>query len=229
MSKIILYDLDKTLIDVASSTDLLLQNILRESGLDYNEDYKERFRAPESEGRPIRERLIDIFWENRWLFFYEKYSETKKCGKGFSPIFPWIREILELTKGDINIVLTNKDKHGTLVDIHWNDIWKYFDKIITSDDVDGNPTRLKPAPDLIEIWIKSYNPTSIIMIWDTANDINAINSIETSCSKLWVLAWWWNSNATLAHQKRLIRWEEWIDYILTRTIDDLYNFLKFTP
>lgn len=225
MNKLLLWDLDKTLTDVWWHTDKLLQTVLERDWINYFEDYLSRFRNPKMEWRPIKERLILLFWDEKWSKYFEEFKSLKKLNDSVPPLFPWIKETLELTVWKVNnIVVTNKEWEIANQDIEWNKIWRFFNRIVTSSDIWDDSSKLKPSPDLVNIWINWYNPIFVTMVWDTANDMNAIISSSTE-NKLGILAWWGNTKKTLEEQISRINWKEWKDYIIIPTVDKLWEYL----
>lgn len=230
MDKLLLWDLDKTLTDVWWHTDKLLQTILERDKINYFKDYILRFRDSKMEWRPIKERLILLFWEEKWSKYFEEFKSLKKLNESVPLLFPWIEDTLKLTVWKVNnIVVTNKEWELATQDIEWNKIGRFFTKIVTSSDIWNDNDRLKPSPDLVNIWINWYNPNFVTMIWDTANDINAIISSRVRVEKkVGILAWWGNTKKTLEEQKNRINWTEWKDYIIIPTIEKLWEYLLKT-
>lgn len=226
MNKIVkCWDLDKTITNVWWHTDAILTQVFSEFWLDYS-NYLSDFRSPRLEWRPIKERLVLLLWKEKWNIFFERFKKLKSSNQTPPPLFPWIKDVLESVGWWVNILVTNKEWVFARQDIWLNQIEWLFKRAITSDDVWWDESRLKPSPELIDIWVSWLNPDTIIMIWDTANDINAILSSKSWKNRIWILAWWWNTPKTLDEQIRMIKWKEWTDYIYIPTITEVQTFIS---
>ncbi len=93
--------------------------------------------------------------------------------KEMAQIFPGLYDTIELIKNK-NIFLgifTGKGKDSSMITLKAIDLLKYFDLIITGDDVEEH----KPSPEGIQKFISTFRlqPSRVLMIGDTIFDVNA--------------------------------------------------------
>lgn len=218
------WDLDKTLTNVSGLTDKLLQIVLWKYDIDFNKDFLNRFRVPGLEWKPIEMRLKLLFWDELWRKYFQEFKELKTIWSEVPPLFEWIKEVIESTSGFSHMVVTNKEAELALQDIRWNWIeWK-FKKIVTAWDTLWDEIKLKPSPYLLEFALLWLSSDSVIMIWDTAADINALLWVKWN-NKFALLAWWGNTPDTLEQQVSLIKWIEWSDYLIIPTPEEVWTYL----
>lgn len=223
VDKIICWDLDKTLTDVSWVTNEILKRVVLNHWINY-EDFLAKFRDPKIEWKPIEYRLKKLLWEKWWAICFEEFKKIKEQDEKIPPLFNWIRETLEQTKADFQAVVTNKESSIALPEINWNWIGNYFSKITTSDDTLWDNSKLKPSPFLINYTTKLISGEKLIMIWDTANDVNAL-LLANHPNKIALLAWWWNSQKTLGEQILLINWKPWVDYQILEHPREVLEYL----
>jgi len=104
--------------------------------------------------------------------YYKFYSENHFM----ADIYPGMKEILDKLKssGVLLSIFTGKGKEAATITLKKLDILKYFDLIITGDEVKEH----KPSPEGIEIFLKKFNlkKTEVIMIGDSPSDVKAAHS-----------------------------------------------------
>lgn len=219
------WDLDKTLTDVSGVTDTILQTVLNNHGIDYYKNILPKFRDPKIEWKPIEYRLKQIFWEEKWQQYFQEFRNLKEKNDVFPPLFDGIKDVLEQNQQMVHAVVTNKESSMAFPEIRENGIEWNFKIITTSDDTLWDTSKLKPSSFLIEHTIQWFSPEILIMIWDTAADINALLQTPYSNKKA-VLAWWGNNKQTLHQQIELIWWKAWIDYDILDKTQDVSEYLN---
>ena len=219
------WDLDKTLTNVSGLTDKLLQIVLWKYWINFAKDYLHKFRNPELEWKPIELRLKLLFWDELWQKYFQEFKELKTNWSEVPPLFEWVVDVIDNTSALSHMIVTNKEQELAMQDIRWNGIDGKFRKIITAWDTKWDETKLKPSPYLLEFAVLWLNSNPIIMIWDTAADINALLWIKWN-NKFGLLAWWWNTSDTLEQQVSLIKWKEWSDYLVIPTPEEVWKYLS---
>lgn len=221
---IVCWDLDKTLTDVSWLTDKILNIILQNNWFDYYKDYINKFRAPELEWKPIEYRLKLIFWEELWKNLFLEFTYIKTSENLVPPLFEWIQDILEETSDLVHMIVTNKEEKLANQDIRWNDIEWYFYNIVTSWDTWWDDSKLKPSPFLINHAIKWTDSDTLIMVWDTAADMNSLLWV-THKNKIWFLAWWGNTKTSLNDQNSRINKAKEDSIFIIPSISDMKKIL----
>jgi HAD superfamily hydrolase (TIGR01549 family) len=114
--------------------------------------------------------------------YYKYYSDNHFM----ADIYPGIKEILDELKANevLLSIYTGKGKEAATITLKKLNIYKYFDLIITGDEVKEH----KPSPEGIEIFLDKFNlkKDEVIMIGDSPSDINAARSAGVKvASVLW--------------------------------------------
>jgi phosphoglycolate phosphatase len=169
--KYYIFDLDGTMVDTCPDLVNTVQYIIRRYG--YEERTPEFIRTcigggarnvllkclgPQAEEH-IDNELLDVFRE-----YYTAHCDVD------SVVYPGVKEVLEELKsqGKSISVATFKIRSATLKLFDTFELSKYFDTIVTADDVE-NP---KPAPDCINKILEFYScvPEEAVLIGDTKTD-----------------------------------------------------------
>jgi len=117
---------------------------------------------------------------NDYLEFYEHHHDTLA---NVIPDIPGILEILKEQKKQIAL-FTGKGRHTTNISLRKLDLEKYFDLVITGNDVPN----YKPSGDGIRIIMErlSLGPDRVLMIGDTLTDIRCARDAGVKvASVLW--------------------------------------------
>jgi pyrophosphatase PpaX len=104
--------------------------------------------------------------------YYDFYAKNHNM----ADLYPGIKEILALIKSkDVLLAIcTGKGSDAALITLKKLDIFKYFDFVITGDDV----TKYKPSPEGINKFIQKFNldKERVLMVGDAVTDILAARS-----------------------------------------------------
>ncbi|MCX7875846.1 MAG: HAD-IA family hydrolase [Melioribacteraceae bacterium] len=131
----------------------------------------------------ILKELMQENYEEARKDYFQFYSENHEL---LAEIFPGIDEILKIIKEE-NIptsIYTGKGKDSTQITLDKLGLTKYFDLIVTGDDIENH----KPSPEGIEIFINQFNldRNRVLMIGDAPADIIASRNANIKCaSVLW--------------------------------------------
>lgn len=111
-----------------------------------------------------------------YYYFYEAQH------KEMAEIFPGLHDTIALIKSK-NIplgIFTGKGKDSSLITLKAIGLHKYFDLIITGDDVETH----KPSPEGINKFVAGYNldPQRVLMIGDTIMDVTASRDAGVKCA-----------------------------------------------
>lgn len=111
-----------------------------------------------------------------YYYFYEAQH------KEMAEIFPGLHDTIALIKSK-NIplgIFTGKGKDSSLITLKAIGLHKYFDLIITGDDVETH----KPSPEGINKFVAAYNldPQRVLMIGDTIMDVTASRDAGVKCA-----------------------------------------------
>jgi len=183
---LVLFDVDGTLVDTQQDVYISLNLALQEIGLPQismhtaklaigpgPKDFMKFVLGEENlyRAQEFRAAFRPIYWE--------------RCAD-HAELFPGMTQLLDDLK-EQNIktgVATNKARFGTDVIFKALDVQKYFDIIMTRDEVE----KPKPEPDMILTACKTMNvaPERTLMLGDTDNDLLAARSAGAkSCLALW--------------------------------------------
>lgn len=125
---------------------------------------------------PTEDEIIDKLYGENALQAKNDYYEYYKNNHHIADLYDGIKEILQFLK-DENILLsiyTGKGRKAALITLEELDIYKYFDLIVTGDDI----TLHKPSPEGIELFINKFNlnKDEVLMIGDAPADVKAARS-----------------------------------------------------
>lgn len=114
--------------------------------------------------------------------YYDYYSEHHTIAN----LFDGINEILEYLKGKKYPlgIFTGKGRDASFITLRHLGIEKYFNLVITGDDVENH----KPSPEGILIFLKQFklSPGNVLMIGDSVNDVKAAKKAGVKiASVLW--------------------------------------------
>lgn len=102
--------------------------------------------------------------------YYKFYKENHPT---MADLYPGIIDLLEFIKSKriFTSIFTGKGRKTSLITLELLDIKKYFDMIVTGDDVANH----KPSPEGILKFIQKFNlnPSEVLMIGDSVADIYA--------------------------------------------------------
>ncbi len=159
----------------------------------------------------ILKELMKENYEEARKDYFQYYTENHNL---LAETFPGIDEILKLIKKE-NIptsIYTGKGKDSTRITLDKLGLTKYFDLIVTGDDILDH----KPSPEGIEIFIKHFNLNrdKVLMIGDAPADIIAARNAKIKCASVL-----WDS---YAREKVLNMNSDFIFY----TVNELKNFIK---
>jgi len=161
----ILFDMDGVLVDSLDSWVLALNAALKAFG------HKEITRSE----------FIKKYWGHDLYDNLKKMNLNEEVGTfctsaygkhlGAIKIYPKTKNTLEKLKGYKKGVITNTPKDCTHQILKNFDIKKYFDTVVTSDEV----PRGKPYPDIVFKACNTLNvkPKDILIVGDTDSDVNA--------------------------------------------------------
>jgi len=163
--KAILFDLDGVLVDSFDAWFAALNDALK---LYNHKEVK-------------REEFIDRYWGHDLFDNIKELNLTFEVGEACNnfyknhiekiKIFPKTKETLLKLNNYRKGLITNTPKDSTVNVLKQFDIYRYFDLVLTSNDV----KRSKPDPEII---IKSckhlkLNPEEVILVGDTKSDVGA--------------------------------------------------------
>ena len=167
--KAVLFDLDGVLVDSMAAWYHTYNDSLKDFGFGtlQKQEFVKRF------GSPIEKDIKDYFIGKTVNEVSESYNANFKRNKEYVKLSPESILILKkLKKQKIKICLiSNSTKFIVLTVLNHFKIRKYFDVVITMDDV----KRRKPAPDMVLKACKKLNisPKYAILVGDTKNDMIA--------------------------------------------------------
>lgn len=158
----------------------------------------------------LKELMKENYEEARKDYFHY-YSENHSL---LAEIFPGIDGILKLIKMK-NIptsIYTGKGKDSTKITLDKLGLTKYFDLIVTGDDI----LEHKPSPEGIEIFINQFNLNrdKVLMIGDAPADIIAARNANIKCASVL-----WDS---YAREKVLEMKSDFVFF----TVNELKNFIN---
>lgn len=113
----------------------------------------------------------EIARSDYFKFYTNKHEKLVKTFEGLEEIIDLIKR-----KGMNLAVFTGKGKDSTKITLEKLGLNKYFDLIITGDDVKGH----KPAPDGLQKVVEYFDqkPEEVLMIGDSPHDIEASKSAK---------------------------------------------------
>ena len=131
----------------------------------------------------ILKELMKENYEEARKDYFKYYTENHNL---LAEIFPGIKEILRIIKSkQIPIsIYTGKGKDSTRITLEKLGIEKYFDLVVTGDDIEGH----KPSPEGIDMFIQNFNldRNKVLIIGDAPADILAARNAGIKCaSVLW--------------------------------------------
>jgi phosphoglycolate phosphatase len=182
--RLIIFDLDGTLLDTVLDVHNSINYALSEMGLAGIP--LTRTRSAVGPGNEEFARIAlgeENLHRMREFFSIYRPHYAGNCLENTRP-FPGIMELLEKTGNYKRAVATNKPLEGSLPILNRLDLAGFFDAIVGPELVD----RVKPAPDMIHYCLDRLGvPASqALVLGDTANDIRAANSAGTvSCLAGW--------------------------------------------
>jgi HAD superfamily hydrolase (TIGR01509 family) len=131
-----------------------------------------------------RQEFIDMYWGHDLFDNIEKMELTYEVGESCNnfyknhiekiKIYPETKEVLSRLKNYRKGVITNTPKDSAIKVLKQFDIYKYFDIVLTSNDVKMS----KPNPEIVikSCKILNVNPKNVVLIGDTKSDVEAGNS-----------------------------------------------------
>ena len=177
----IIFDIDGTL---TSTNDLIFAsfNHITEKylGRTYtNEEIRQWF-------GPTEDVILKKFCGENYEKAREEYYKFYSDNHGMADIYPGMREILEELKsgGVLLSIYTGKGREAATITLKKLGIYKYFDLIITGDEVKEH----KPSPEGIEKFLDKFDlkKEEVIMIGDAPSDIKAARAAGVKvASVLW--------------------------------------------
>jgi pyrophosphatase PpaX len=177
----IIFDIDGTL---TSTNDLIFAsfNHITEKylGRTYtNEEIRQWF-------GPTEDVILKEFCGENYEKAREEYYKFYSDNHDMADIYPGIREILEELKsgGVLLSIFTGKGREAATITLKKLGIYKYFDLIITGDEVKEH----KPSPEGIEKFLEKFDlkKEEVIMIGDAPSDIKAARAAGVKvASVLW--------------------------------------------
>ncbi len=143
--------------------------------------------------------------------YYKFYSDNHYM----ADIYPGMDEILDVLKsqGVLLSIYTGKGREAATITLKKLGIYKYFDLIITGDEVKEH----KPSPEGIEIFLDKFklNKNEVIMIGDSPSDIKAAHAAGIKVASVL-----WDSLA----KHHVLKMNS--DYVF-HTVSELKKFLLF--
>ncbi len=135
---------------------------------------------------PTEDVILKEFCGDDYEKAREEYYKFYSDNHFMADIYPGIKEILDELKanGVLLSIYTGKGKEAATITLKKLNIYKYFDLIITGDEVKEH----KPSPEGIEIFLDKFNlkKDEVIMIGDSPSDIKAAHSAGVKvASVLW--------------------------------------------
>ncbi len=118
----------------------------------------------------LKEKFNGDQFKNVYEDYYKFYKENHPT---MADLYPGIIDLLEFirSKKIYTSIFTGKGRKTSLITLELLDITKYFDMIVTGDDVSNH----KPSPEGILKFIQKFNlnPEEVLMIGDSVADIYA--------------------------------------------------------
>lgn len=135
---------------------------------------------------PTEDVILKEFCGENYAKAREEYYKFYTDNHYMADIYPGMKEILDelKSKGVLLSIFTGKGKEAATITLKKLNIYKYFDLIITGDEVKEH----KPSPEGIEIFLKKFNlnKDDVIMIGDSPSDVKAAHSAGIKvASVLW--------------------------------------------
>lgn len=167
--KAVLFDLDGVLVDSITAWFYVFNDTLRYFGL----KTLPRKRFVRDFGAPIEQDVKKYFHGKTIKEVEHAYNMNFKNRKNYVKLFPQSKSVLKnLKRQKIKLgLITNSTRVITLTILNHFGLKKYFEVIVTMDDV----KRRKPSPDMALKACKKLNvkPKNSILIGDTKNDMLA--------------------------------------------------------
>lgn len=166
---------------------------------------------------PTEDVILKEFTGDNYEKAREEYYKFYSDNHFMADIYPGIDEILKKLKSANTLlsIFTGKGREAATITLKKLGIYKYFDLIITGDEVKEH----KPSPEGIEIFIKKYhlNKEDVIMIGDSPSDIKAAHAAGIKVASVL-----WDSLA----KHHVLQMDS--DYVF-HTVAELKDFLFFSP
>lgn len=163
---------------------------------------------------PTEDEIIDKLYGEKAFQAKNDYYEYYRNNHHIADLYEGIKEILQFLK-DENILLsiyTGKGRKAALITLEELDILKYFDLIVTGDDIISH----KPSPEGIELFINKFNlkKDEVLMIGDAPADVKAARSAGVNVASVV-----WDSYS----KEKVLSLNS--DYYFEK-VNELYNFLS---
>ena len=206
--KTVLFDLDGTLVDTNELINESFRHTFKEFGYSFTDKEIRDFNGP-----PLRDTfmMLDETRADDMIKVYREHNLAEH--EAYIKVFPNVEKtVQELIKMDIKIgIVTAKMSPGVELGLEITGLKKYFNTIITIDDVE-NP---KPHPESVFLAMKKLNakPAATIMVGDNYHDIEAGQSAGTQTAGV---AWTSKGKGFLQQ------------YNPTYMLEDMYDLIKIT-
>lgn len=152
--KLLIFDFDGTLVDSSRYHFLAFQDALRKYSLSFSYD--------SIAGKSTRDSIIDIFEENKVDYKSEELQDLVLMKQQIFrskyltmvTLLPGIKEFIKWSYSRFTLSLATSGSKETVSQILINnDIIKFFDSLVYSEDVSSG----KPNPEIFELVVKKYN------------------------------------------------------------------------
>lgn len=182
MYSCLIFDIDGTL---TNTNKIILDsfNHVTRKYLGYEYSFKElsKFFGPPEDS--LLKQMFNEQYEQARRDYYQYYDGNFCCSSG---LYPGMLEIIkEAHNRDVKLaIFTGKGHDSTRITLEKTGILKYFDQILTGDDV----RHFKPSGEGLRIILEKLNlhPEEALMIGDTSGDVQASRSAGIDvASALW--------------------------------------------
>ncbi|MFH0867735.1 MAG: HAD family hydrolase [Candidatus Woesearchaeota archaeon] len=168
--KAVLFDLDGVILDSFERQYVVFNDLRKKFGLNHidKHEYKKKFW-----GNSLESSAKHYFEKHDLKELHIAYNNLVKTHMGKSKLISHAEEVLKIIKNkNLKIgLVTNTTTERTTNDLRFHKINKYFDAIVTADDVE----KPKPYPDGTLKLCKKLNvmPDETILVGDSKNDYKA--------------------------------------------------------